>query len=63
MLEENIESTKQGRVYPSEVEVELRKRLTQLTDHLIQKQTQVLLNLFDIVSSLYFYFTLLFISR
>lgn len=41
MLEENIESTKRGRVYPSEVEVELRKRLTQLTDHLIQKQTQV----------------------
>jgi len=41
MLEENIDSTKRGRVYPSVVEVELRRRLTQLTDHLIQKQTQV----------------------
>lgn len=40
-LEENIENTKQERVRPTDVEIELRKRLSQLTDHLIQKQTQV----------------------
>lgn len=40
-LEENIESTKRERVHPTDVEIELRKRLSQLTDHLIQKQTQV----------------------
>ncbi|KAJ6827586.1 golgin candidate 2 [Iris pallida] len=40
-LEENIENTKRERVHPTDVEIELRKRLSQLTDHLIQKQTQV----------------------
>ncbi|KAJ0981338.1 hypothetical protein J5N97_009593 [Dioscorea zingiberensis] len=41
ILEENIELTKREMVHPTEVEVELKKRLGQLTDHLIQKQTQV----------------------
>lgn len=40
-LEENIEVTKSEMVHPTEIEVELKKRLSQLTDHLIQKQTQV----------------------
>ncbi|KAH7679729.1 hypothetical protein IHE45_06G077800 [Dioscorea alata] len=40
-LEENIELTKSEMMHPTEIEVELKKRLSQLTDHLIQKQTQV----------------------
>lgn len=40
-LEDNIEITRREIVHPTEVEVELKKRLDQLTDRLIQKQTQV----------------------
>lgn len=40
-LEENIGKTKREILQPTEVELELKKRLSQLTDHLIQKQTQV----------------------
>ncbi|KAF7124563.1 hypothetical protein RHSIM_Rhsim12G0138900 [Rhododendron simsii] len=40
-LESNIEMTRQELENPTEVEVELRRRLGQLTDHLIQKQAQV----------------------
>ncbi|MQM16155.1 hypothetical protein Taro_049107 [Colocasia esculenta] len=39
-LERNIEMTKEL-VHPTEVETELKKRLKQLTDNLIQKQAQV----------------------
>ncbi|KAF6163544.1 hypothetical protein GIB67_002549 [Kingdonia uniflora] len=41
MLEENIEIMRKEIETPIEIEVELKKRLTQLTDHLIQKQSQV----------------------
>ncbi|GLJ14096.1 hypothetical protein SUGI_0225950 [Cryptomeria japonica] len=40
-LEENIERTTEAWEGPTEVEVELESRLSQLTDHLIQKQAQV----------------------
>ncbi|PKU86268.1 golgin candidate 2 [Dendrobium catenatum] len=40
-LEESIGKTKREILQPTEVELELKKRLSQLTDHLIQKQTQV----------------------
>ncbi|KAI0495345.1 hypothetical protein KFK09_025495 [Dendrobium nobile] len=40
-LEESIGKTKSEILQPTEVELELKKRLSQLTDHLIQKQTQV----------------------
>ncbi|XVF12211.1 hypothetical protein REPUB_Repub08aG0095400 [Reevesia pubescens] len=40
-LEASIESTRKGLEDPTEVEVELKRRLGQLTDHLIQKQAQV----------------------
>ncbi|XP_038972022.1 golgin candidate 2 isoform X2 [Phoenix dactylifera] len=40
-LEDNIEITRREMLHPTEVEVELKKRLDQLTDRLIQKQTQV----------------------
>lgn len=40
-LEENIEITRKDMEHPTEVEVELKKRLAHLTDHLIQKQAQV----------------------
>ncbi|CAA6664312.1 unnamed protein product [Spirodela intermedia] len=39
-LERNIQST-EGLLHPTEVEIELKKRLEQFTDHLIQKQAQV----------------------
>ncbi|XP_071901758.1 golgin candidate 2-like [Coffea arabica] len=39
-LEKSIESTKRELEHPTEVEVELKRRLSQLTDHLIQKQAQ-----------------------
>nr|CAB3488503.1 unnamed protein product [Digitaria exilis] len=40
-IEENIEMTRREMVHPTEVEIELKKRLDQLTDRLIQKQMQV----------------------
>ncbi|MCL7050022.1 hypothetical protein MKW94_029956 [Papaver nudicaule] len=40
-LEESIEVTRNEMENPTAVEVELKRRLTQLTDHLIQKQAQV----------------------
>ncbi|KAK4752567.1 hypothetical protein SAY87_021365 [Trapa incisa] len=40
-LEANIELTKKEMEEPTEVEIELKLRLHQLTDHLIQKQAQV----------------------
>ncbi|KAI4326271.1 hypothetical protein MLD38_031600 [Melastoma candidum] len=40
-LSENIELTRKEMEEPTEVEVELNRRLGQLTDHLIQKQAQV----------------------
>ncbi|XVE63977.1 hypothetical protein DITRI_Ditri07aG0064100 [Diplodiscus trichospermus] len=40
-LEASIESTRKEVEDPTEVEVELKRRLGQLTDHLIQKQAQV----------------------
>ncbi|GLT45493.1 hypothetical protein SLA2020_193220 [Shorea laevis] len=40
-LEFNIELTRKKIEEPTEVEVELKRRLGQLTDHLIQKQAQV----------------------
>ena len=40
-LEANIEITKKEE--PTEVETELKQRLGQMTDHLIQKQAQVCL--------------------
>ncbi|KAM0908389.1 hypothetical protein ACQ4PT_015488 [Festuca glaucescens] len=39
-IEENIELTRRDMVQPTEVETELKKRLDQLTDRLIQKQMQ-----------------------
>ncbi|KAF5469133.1 hypothetical protein F2P56_013228 [Juglans regia] len=41
MLEANIEITRKEMEDPTEVEIELERRLGQLTDHLIQKQAQV----------------------
>ncbi|KAK6942536.1 Golgin subfamily A member 5 [Dillenia turbinata] len=41
MLEESIETTRKEMENPTEVEIELKRRLAQLTDHLIQKQAQV----------------------
>ncbi|NP_001145289.1 Golgin candidate 2-like [Zea mays] len=40
-IEESIELTRRDMVHPTEVEIELKKRLDQLTDRLIQKQMQV----------------------
>lgn len=40
-LEANIEMTRKEMESPTVVEVELKRRLGQLTDHLIQKQAQV----------------------
>lgn len=40
-LEANIEITKKEMEEPTEVETELKQRLGQMTDHLIQKQAQV----------------------
>ncbi|XP_062184820.1 golgin candidate 2-like isoform X2 [Phragmites australis] len=40
-IEENIELTRRDTMHPTEVEIELKKRLDQLTDRLIQKQMQV----------------------
>ncbi|XP_050215485.1 golgin candidate 2 [Mercurialis annua] len=40
-LEEKIEMTRKDIEDPTEVEIELKRRLAQLTDHLIQKQAQV----------------------
>ncbi|XP_031131026.1 golgin candidate 2 [Ipomoea triloba] len=40
-LETSIDTTKRELESPTEVEVELKRRLGQLTDHLIQKQAQV----------------------
>ncbi|GMY23953.1 golgin candidate 2 [Fagus crenata] len=40
-LEANIEMTRKEIEDPTEVEIELKRRLGQMTDHLIQKQTQV----------------------
>ncbi|KAJ0105170.1 hypothetical protein Patl1_19667 [Pistacia atlantica] len=40
-LEEDIEITRKEIEDPTEVEIELKRRLGQLTDHLIQKQAQV----------------------
>ncbi|XP_022933913.1 golgin candidate 2-like [Cucurbita moschata] len=40
-LEENIELMRREMEEPTEVEVELKRRLGQMTDHLIQKQAQV----------------------
>lgn len=40
-VEANIEMTRKEMEIPTEVEVELKRRLGQLTDHLIQKQAQV----------------------
>ncbi|KAK6944118.1 Golgin subfamily A member 5 [Dillenia turbinata] len=41
MLGESIETTTKEMENPTEVEIELKRRLAQLTDHLIQKQAQV----------------------
>lgn len=43
-LEENIEMTRKEIEDSTEVEIELKRRLGQLTDHLIQKQAQVCLS-------------------
>lgn len=40
-LEANIELTRKEMEEPTEVEIELKRRLSQMTDHLIQKQAQV----------------------
>ncbi|KAF2309098.1 hypothetical protein GH714_000466 [Hevea brasiliensis] len=40
-LEANVEMTRKDIEDPTEVEIELKRRLAQLTDHLIQKQAQV----------------------
>ncbi|XP_074588927.1 golgin candidate 2-like [Curcuma longa] len=41
MLEGNLDMMQRDVMHPSDVEIELKKRLDQLTDRLIQKQTQV----------------------
>jgi len=43
-LETDIEMTRKEMEDPTEVEIELKRRLGQLTDHLIQKQAQVCLS-------------------
>ncbi|XP_074560809.1 golgin candidate 2-like [Curcuma longa] len=43
MLEGNLDMMQGDVMHPSDVEIELKKRLDQLTDRLIQKQTQVIL--------------------
>lgn len=43
-METSIEMTRNEIENPTEVEVELKRRLSQLTDHLIQKQAQVCLS-------------------
>lgn len=43
-LEADIEMTRKEMEDPTEVEIELKRRLGQLTDHLIQKQAQVCLS-------------------
>lgn len=40
-LEANIEMTRKEMEDPTDLEIELRRRLSQMTDHLIQKQAQV----------------------
>lgn len=51
-MESNIEMTRQELENPTEVEVELRRRLGQLTDHLIQKQAQVsFMNRLDLIGN------------
>jgi hypothetical protein len=40
-LEASIEMTRKEMEDPTEVEIELKRRLGQMTDHLIQKQAQV----------------------
>lgn len=40
-MEKNIEMTRKEMEEPTEVETELKRRLQQLTDHLILKQAQV----------------------
>ncbi|XP_073018137.1 golgin candidate 2 isoform X2 [Primulina eburnea] len=40
-LESSIEITRKEMEYPTEVEIELKRKLSLLTDHLIQKQAQV----------------------
>lgn len=40
-LEANIELTRKEMEEPTEVEIELKRRLGLMTDHLIQKQAQV----------------------
>ncbi|KAK9115326.1 hypothetical protein Syun_022123 [Stephania yunnanensis] len=46
-LEENIEITRKELEIPTEVEIELKRRLGQLTDHLIQKQAQTVSRMLD----------------
>ena len=43
-LEADIDMTRKEMEDPTEVEIELKRRLGQLTDHLIQKQAQVCLS-------------------
>lgn len=50
-LEANIEITKKEMEEPTEVETELKQRLGQMTDHLIQKQAQVCLQTSWIIQS------------
>ena len=51
-LEANIEITKKEMEEPTEVETELKRRLGQMTDHLIQKQAQVCLQTSWIIQSM-----------
>ncbi|KAK9091651.1 hypothetical protein Sjap_024828 [Stephania japonica] len=46
-LEENIEITRKELEVPTEVEIELKRRLGHLTDHLIQKQAQTVSRMLD----------------
>ncbi|KAL0297925.1 UNVERIFIED_CONTAM: Golgin candidate 2 [Sesamum calycinum] len=46
-LETSIETTRRELEDPTEVEIELKRRLSQLTDHLIQKQAQGVSRLLD----------------
>ncbi|XP_057987691.1 golgin candidate 2-like isoform X2 [Hevea brasiliensis] len=46
-LEANIEMTRKDLEEPTEVEIEVKRRLAQLTDHLIQKQAQAVSRLLD----------------
>ncbi|KAJ0047929.1 hypothetical protein Pint_17028 [Pistacia integerrima] len=54
-LEEDIEITRKEIEDPTEVEIELKRRLGQLTDHLIQKQAQKRLGVLKINYSFNFY--------